>query len=218
MNGRKSGVVRPAHIPRWTHPWLRLWWPGTEWATDTDSAVHLTFDDGPDPDVTPWVLDELAARGMKATFFVVGEQAERHPDLLAHIQAAGHTLGGHTMRHEHGWKTGVDPYVESAVASLEAASSSGVFRPPYGKFTRTQAKRLSTHASIVMWDVLSGDHAIRDDRGIEAARHRLRKHTRPGSIVVFHDSAKHGEAMRRLLPSYLDWLAGQGWTSTGLQG
>ena len=70
---------------------------------------------------------------------------------------------------------------------------------------------------MVMWDVLSGDYAARDDRGPEGPR-RLRKHTRPGSIVVFHDSAKHGEAMRRLLPSYLDWLAGQGWTSTGLQG
>ena len=122
------------------------------------------------------------------------------------------------MRHEHGGKTDVGLYVESAVASLEVALSSGVFRPPYGKFKRTQAKLLSTHARIVMWDVLSGDHAIHDDRGVEAACRRLRKHTRPGSIVVFHDSSKHGEAMRRLLPSYLDWLAGQGWTSTGLQG
>ena len=103
------------------------------------------------------------------------------------------------MNHEHGWRTGTADYVDTARASLEAAGSTdGLFRPPYGKLTRAQAKGLRAHAQVVMWDVLSGDFAARGDRGIRRVPTRLKRHTRPGSIVVFHDSLKCEDAARGL--------------------
>ncbi len=163
MKSPKSGAVWPAHVPRWLHPVLQWWWPGTQWATDHSGAVHLTFDDGPDPDITPWVLDLLEEHGMTATFFVVGAQAKRHPDLLKKLRAQGHAVGGHTMNHEHGWHTDTQTYVHSARASLHAdREGHSLFRPPYGKLTRAQCLALRPHAQIVMWNVLSGDYAARE--------------------------------------------------------
>lgn len=196
---------------------LRAWWPGTLWATSSPQAVHLTFDDGPDPVLTAWVLDHLKARGMTATFFVVGEQARRHPQVLDEIRQRGHALGGHTMKHERGWSIATAAYVDSARQSLQAAGAgTRLFRPPYGKLTRAQAQGLAPHARIVMWDVLSGDYAAKGLPGAEEVMNRLRRHTRPGSIVVFHDSPKCGETLRCVLPLYLDWLQQRGWTSEGL--
>ena len=166
---------------------------------------------------------------MTATFFVVGEQAQRHPHVLEQVREQGHALGGHTMRHEHGWRTGKQEYVTSARQSMAVAETSGVvqvgageavawFRPPYGKFTRAQAKALAPHAMSVMWDVLSGDYAAKGQAGAEAVLERLKRHTRAGSIVVFHDSPKCAEVLHAVLPAYLDWLEAQGWTSEALDG
>ena len=196
---------------------LRAIWPGTMWATEAVQAVHLTFDDGPHPDITPWVLNCLEERNMTATFFVIGAQALTHGALLQRIRDAGHAVGGHTMSHEHGWRTDTSRYVDSARASLEATGSDdGLFRPPYGKLTRAQADLLGTHAQVVMWDVLSGDYAAQGDRGARAVLRRLKRHTRQGSIVVFHDSLKCEAALRGVLPEYLDWIQSKGWTSVRL--
>jgi len=197
------------------------------WSTSSPNAVHLTFDDGPDPELTPWVLAQLQARDMTATFFVVGEQAQRHPHVLEQVREQGHALGGHTMRHEHGWRTGKQEYVTSALQSMAVARELGVrqtgagktvawFRPPYGKFTRAQATALAPHATSVMWDVLSGDYAAKGQAGAEAVLKRLKRHTRAGSIVVFHDSPKCAEVLHVVLPAYLEWLEARGWTSTAL--
>ena len=215
MKGPKSGAVWPAHIPRWLHPALQWWWPGTRWATDSSKAVHVTFDDGPEPSITPWVLDQLDAHDMTATFFVVGAQAKRHPALLKEVISRGHTVGGHTMNHEHGWHTHVEAYVASARASL---GESGLFRPPHGKVTREQCLALRPHSQIVMWTVLSGDYAAHGSSGAAKVLQRLKRHTRPGSMVVFHDSAKCAEILRMVLPEYLSWLKEAGWTSTRLEG
>ena len=199
------------------------------WSTSSPNAVHLTFDDGPDPELTPWVLAQLKARDMTATFFVVGEQAQRHPHVLEQVREQGHALGGHTMRHEHGWRTGNQEYVTSALQSMAVAGELGVrqagagktvawFRPPYGKFTRAQATALAPHATSIMWDVLSGDYAARGQAGAEAVLKRLKRHTRAGSIVVFHDSPKCAEVLHVVLPAYLEWLEAQGWTSVALEG
>ena len=197
---------------------LRILWPGTLWATRASKSVHLTFDDGPHPVITPWVLDCLDKHGMTATFFVIGGHAQTHAPLLRRMRDAGHAIGGHTMNHEHGWRTGTADYVDTAQASLEAAGSTdGLFRPPYGKLTRAQAKGLRAHAQVVMWDVLSGDFAARGDRGICRVLTRLKRHTRPGSIVVFHDSLKCEDALRAVLPQYLSWLQDKGWTSVRLE-
>lgn len=219
MKGLKSGAVWPARIPRWLHPLLKAWWPGTLWSTSIPNAVHLTFDDGPDPDLTPWVLDQLRARDMTATFFVVGEQALRHPKVLEQVLDQGHALGGHTMRHEHGWRSGKSAYVTSARQSMAMAGEAvTLFRPPYGKFTRAQATALAPHATSVMWDVLSGDYAAKGHSGAQTVLGRLKRHTRPGSIVVFHDSHKCTEVLYTVLPAYLDWLEAQAWTSVALDG
>ena len=218
MRGLKSGAVWPVRIPRWLHPLLKVWWPGTLWSTSSPNAVHLTFDDGPDPGLTPWVLAQLRARGMTATFFVVGEQAQHHPHVLDQVREQGHVLGGHTMRHEHGWRTGTEAYVASARQSMAVAGQGvNVFRPPYGKFKRAQAKALAYHATSVMWDVLSGDYAAKGRAGAEAVLARLKRHTRAGSIVVFHDSPKCAVVLHAVLPAYLDWLEAQGWTSEALE-
>lgn len=224
MKGLKSGAVWPAHIPRWVHPLLKAWWPGTLWSTSSPNAVHLTFDDGPDPHLTPWVLEQLRDRGMTATFFVVGEQAKRHPHVLEQVRVCGHALGGHTMRHEHGWRTGNEEYVASARQSMALAGGAKaglavtLFRPPYGKFSRHQAKELHAHATSVMWDVLSGDYAANGEGGSERVLERIKRHTKAGSIVVFHDSAKCAQVLKAVLPAYLDWLEEQGWTSSALTG
>ena len=101
------------------------------------------------------MLDILAQHGAKATFFVVGDQAAKHPDILEAVKAAGHAVGGHTMRHEMGWRTDTAPYVQSALASIDGLQP--LFRPPYGKMTPAQARRIGAHADLIMWDVLSGD-------------------------------------------------------------
>ena len=218
MNAPKSGVVWPARLPRWTHPLLRAIWPGTMWATEASQEVHLTFDDGPHADITPWVLTCLEERQMTATFFVIGHHAQTHGTLLRRMRDAGHAIGGHTMNHEHGWRTDTARYLDSARTSVDATGSNdGLFRPPHGKLRRVQAARLRSHAQVVMWDVLSGDYAATGNEGAQRVLRRLKRHTRPGSIVVLHDSLKCEEVLRRVLPAYLDWIQSQGWTSVRLK-
>lgn len=218
MKGPKSRAVWPAHIPRWFHPLLQWWWPGTQWATEASQAVHLTFDDGPHPEITPWVLDQLQAHQMTATFFVLGAAARSHSDIIKRTVAQGHAVGGHTMNHEHGWHTDTAAYVQSAKTSMEVGHDGrSLFRPPFGKITRTQCLALLPYAQIVMWDVLSGDYVVNGNRGEEIVLRRLKRHTRPGSIVVFHDNEKCGATIKKVLPEYLLWLQQKGWTSTHLE-
>ena len=209
MNPLKSLDVG-GRVPPLLQGLCRVIWPGTTWSVAGSAAVHLTFDDGPDPEVTPWVLDMLAQHGAKATFFVVGDQAAKHPDILEAVKKAGHVVGGHTMRHELGWRTDTTPYVQSALASIDGLQP--LFRPPYGKMTPAQARRIGAHADLIMWDVLSGDFALDAQHAQEVAKAqaRLQRRTRPGSVVVFHDSAKHAAGLKALLPDYLAWLSRKG--------
>ena len=219
MRSLKSGAVWPARIPRRLHPLLQRVWPGTIWSTEASEAIHLTFDDGPTPGITPWVLECLQEHNMTATFFVIGRNAGNHPELLQSIVNQGHALGAHTMEHEHGWRTSTLDYVQSAKNSLlTVGPNHGLFRPPFGKLTRAQAKSLARFARIVMWDVLSGDYAATGEDGANRVLARLKSNTRPGSIVVFHDSLKCQEVLMQVLPAYLAWLHSQGWTSVRLEG
>ena len=188
------------------------------WATEASQEVHLTFDDGPHAEITPWVLTCLEERQMTATFFVIGHHAQTHGALLRRMREAGHAIGGHTMNHEHGWRTETARYLDSARASVDATGTNdGLFRPPHGKLRRVQAARLRSHAQVVMWDVLSGDYAATGNEGAQRVLRRLKRYTRPGSIVVLHDSLKCEEVLRRVLPAYLDWIQSQGWTSVRLK-
>ena len=211
-------------IPRWMHPLFSIMWPGSVWSNGDSPAVHLTFDDGPHPEVTRWVLKQLDGYGMKATFFVVGDQAQKHPEMLTEIRSAGHALGGHTMAHENGWRTAKPSYVRSAQASRAILSCDVadpvMFRPPFGKLTPLQSIALKEAGPVVMWDVLSGDHTFHNakqpERFKDDAMARLTRHTKAGSIVVFHDSEKHAKGLQMLLPPFLEWLKEQEFCSAPL--
>ncbi|HMC96749.1 MAG TPA: polysaccharide deacetylase family protein [Flavobacteriales bacterium] len=170
--------------------------------------LYLTFDDGPIPEVTPWVLDILASRGAKATFFVIGRNATDHPSLLDRIRKEGHGLGNHTWDHRNGWKTPAFAYLRS-VMRCQAITGTPLFRPPYGRLTRRQARALRARFDLVMWEVLSADF----DRNITGERclQNVVSNTRAGSIIVFHDSLKAEPRLRFALPKVLEHFSAQGY-------
>jgi peptidoglycan/xylan/chitin deacetylase (PgdA/CDA1 family) len=179
------------------------------WRVDTtEKVLYLTFDDGPVPEVTPWVLDELQRHGAKATFFVVGNNVRKHPQLLQRLTADGHRVGNHTEHHVNGWNTPTRAYLRE-VQECDRRVRSRLFRPPYGRIRLTQIRALRKRFRIVMWDVLSRDY----DRGItgDDCLQRVLRGVRPGSIVVFHDSLKAEERLRHALPRVLEHFSELGY-------
>ncbi len=178
-------------------------------------TVYLTFDDGPIPEITPWVLQQLGERAALGTFFCVGENAERHPDLLRRIRAAGHAVGNHTHNHLSGWESGVPDYVRN-VRRCAGVVQSDLFRPPYGRLRPRQASAIHPHFKVVMWDVLSGDF----DPGLspDDCLGNVLDNVQDGSIVVFHDSLKSERNLRYALPRVLESLGGLGYTFGALSG
>jgi peptidoglycan-N-acetylglucosamine deacetylase len=174
------------------------------------NEVFITFDDGPIPEVTPYVLDILAEYNAKATFFCVGANAEKNPELLERLLREGHAIGNHTWEHENGWKTAQFGYLRSVMQADEVLNSS-LFRPPYGRITKQQADALKKRFSLIMWDVLSGDF----DTNISPAQclKNVTENTRPGSIIVFHDSIKAKDKVLSVLPDFLRFLNDMGWHS-----
>lgn len=164
-------------------------------------GVHLTFDDGPHPEWTPRILDMLSDRGHKATFFCVGSNVERHPAVFDRIREEGHSWGNHTMHHESGWTTSDFAYLKSYL-QCEAITGSGLFRPPYGRIGRSQARAISTRSQIVMWDLLTGDFDPR--RTASDCLEASLRHLQPGSIAVLHDSQKAAPRTMGLLEGLLD--------------
>lgn len=162
--------------------------------------IYLTFDDGPVPEVTPWVLDLLAQFDAKATFFCVGENAQRYPELIERIRKEGHSLGNHTHNHLSGWNSENMDYFHN-IRKCAQLVQSDLFRPPYGKMKPKQAQFLQRHYRIVMWDVLSGDFD-EDMSGTQVADNVIRN-AKEGSIVVFHDSIKSMKTLKEALPMVL---------------
>ena len=180
------------------------------WRMPTEARkLYLTFDDGPIPEVTPWVLEQLAAYDARATFFCVGENVIRHGDILEQVVASGHSIGNHTHRHLNGLKTGSMAYFRD-VAQCADVLDSNLFRPPYGKLRPSQMRHLQERYRIVMWDVLSGDF----DRSITSRQclANVVDNVQPGSIVVLHDSLKAEPHLRYILPRILDHFAEKGYT------
>lgn len=174
----------------------------------SEKVIYLTFDDGPIPEITPGVLSILEERNIKATFFCVGENVKKHPDIFAQVSGAGHGIGNHTFHHLNGWKTPPAEYVED-VMRCDEYFKTGLFRPPYGKFTPSQYFLLRKHFRIILWSVLSGDY----NPGISKEQCLLNvvTHTKPGSIVVFHDSLKAKENLLYALPRFLDHFLNEGY-------
>ncbi|MFZ1664832.1 MAG: polysaccharide deacetylase family protein [Flavobacteriales bacterium] len=177
--------------------------------------VFLTFDDGPHPEATSWVLDELKQHGAKATFFCLGKNAAENPELLARIRREGHAVGHHTWDHPNGWKTTNSAYLANVVRGQQAVGGN-LFRPPYGRIGPLQARSVGKLFPIVLWDVLAGDFRPGAD-GLLVARNVL-NHARPGSIIVFHDNPKSFDCLRVALPAVLQGLTDKKFECPALPG
>jgi peptidoglycan/xylan/chitin deacetylase (PgdA/CDA1 family) len=219
-------LTRP---PRLLHALL----PGCEWtgprhALSEAPIIYLTFDDGPIPDETPWVLEQLALFKAKATFFCVGQNLERYPDIARAALAAGHRVGNHTHQHRSAWATGRASYLADVaecqviLGELEGARAGGadyqfprsLFRPPYGRLTWSLLRDLRADYRVIMWSVLTRDY--NPSLSPESCLRDTLATVRPGDVLVFHDSQKASARLRFVLPRVLAHLAGQGYQFSAL--
>lgn len=185
----------------------------------TDKKVYLTFDDGPTPEITQWVLSQLESHQAKATFFCIGQNIENHPEIFNKVIEDGHAIGNHTFNHLNGWNTATEDYVENTkrceiqISNLNPKihnQQSKIFRPPYGKIKSRQAKTLRQMGyKIIMWDVLSADF----DKGIspEKCLKNVLSNIKSGSIIIFHDSIKAFQNLEYALPKTLAFLKENGY-------
>lgn len=187
--------------------WLQKLYPKRIWRINSDDAVYLTFDDGPHPEHTVFVLDELKKWNARATFFCIGSNVEKYPELYQRILDEGHATGNHTYDHLNGWKGDDEGYIKDVEKAADFIESN-LFRPPYGRLNGFREKVLRESAAaykIIMWTVLSGDF----DKDITPRKciDNVVLKTTPGSIVVFHDSEKASVNMRTALPALLEFLS-----------
>lgn len=195
--------------------WLRLFYPGCVWQMPAkDKTVYLTFDDGPHPVATPFVLQQLKQYHAKATFFCIGKNVEKHTGIYQQLLSEGHTAGNHTMHHINGWKVSDEEYIKE-IADATHLIDSQLFRPPYGRIKFSQVRKVKSKSAelkidrIVMWSVLSADF----DPAIngEQCYQNVIKYVKRGSIIVFHDSAKAMPRLEYVLPKLLQWLIENGY-------
>jgi peptidoglycan/xylan/chitin deacetylase (PgdA/CDA1 family) len=185
------------------------------WRVETEEKkIFLTFDDGPVEEVTPAVLDVLDRYDAKATFFCVGDNIKKNPGVFEDIKKRGHAVANHSYNHLDGWKTDDHSYYKNIEACQELTNTN-LFRPPYGKLKPLQYNTLQKKYTIVMWDVLSGDFDLNITK--EKCLDNVLKHTRPGSIVLFHDSIKAKERMEYALPVFLEHFKELGYRFEKLQ-
>jgi peptidoglycan/xylan/chitin deacetylase (PgdA/CDA1 family) len=182
--------------------------------------IYLTFDDGPIPEVTPRVLEMLEQWKAKATFFCVGDNVQKHPQVLKQVIDQGHRLGNHTYHHLKGVKVSTEIYMQDVALCQQLLqpelpdAAPLLFRPPYGRFTKEQRRALSPNFTLVMWDVLSADYDAR--LAPETCLQKSIRYTQAGSIVVFHDSLKAWERLQWVLPRYLEHFSRKGYTFASL--
>jgi peptidoglycan-N-acetylglucosamine deacetylase len=194
--------------------WLKWLYPSLIWnKSRNDKTIYLTFDDGPVPVVTPFVLNTLKKFDATATFFCVGDNVQKHPEIYEQVLQDGHSVGNHTFNHIKGWKTRNAEYIDNVEKCSELVEST-LFRPPYGRGTRSQYSILNTQYSIIMWDVLSCDF---DERlHPEKCLKKVIQNTRNGSVVVFHDSLKAFPRLEYALPLALEYWHEKGYRFKGL--
>ena len=171
-------------------------------------VVFLTFDDGPVPEETPWVLDLLDKEGIKATFFMVGDNVRKYPELYEEVKRRGHSYGNHTMHHLQGIKETSQKYFRD-ITEADNLIQSSLFRPPHGIMWPLQARLIKHHYNVVMYDLVTRDYSKRlnGDQVLD----NVKRYTRNGSIIVFHDSVKAHKNMRYALPLAIKWLKEQGY-------
>lgn len=196
-------IEQPPQIVRWLYP-------GAWWRMNSDEkAVYLTFDDGPIPEITPWVLDLLDRYGIKATFFMVGDNVRKHPAEFEMVKARGHRIGNHTYNHLRGFECRTDDYI----ANIEKANEklrTNLFRPPHGHMRQMQYRKLKEQYHIVMWDLVTRDYS--KHLGGKEVLSKVKRYVRNGSIITFHDSLKSEQNLKYALPRSIEWLLQQGYT------
>ena len=190
----------------------------------SEKIVYLTFDDGPIPNVTDFVLNTLKSFDIKATFFCIGDNIIKHPEVFERLKTEGHAIGNHTFNHLKGWKTDDETYLANSLKSQDLTQTN-LFRPPFGRIKKSQVRKLksvlcsqfpinkpktaSCELQIVMWDVLSGDFDI--NLSPEKCLQNVIKNTENGSIIVFHDSLKAFDRLKYALPKTIQYLSAKGY-------
>ena len=174
-----------------------------------EKTLYLTFDDGPVPEVTPWVLKTLDEFNASASFFCIGDNIKKHPGLMALLKNSKHSIGNHSMHHLNGWQTQNKKYY-SDISECKQFVNSELFRPPYGKIKLSQVWHLKKEFRIIMWDVLSKDYDV--SLTGEECFENVKKNTRNGSIIVFHDSLKAEKRLRFALPATLKYFSDLGYS------
>lgn len=214
-------------IPIKTPRFIKKMFPNYVWdIATTHKVIYLTFDDGPTPEITNWTLNLLKQYQAKATFFCIGNNIEKHPEIFQNILKHGHAIGNHTQNHVKGWKTDTDLYIkettqtqsiinaEIAKANNYKGAESNLFRPPFGKIKNKQGKALiALGYKIIMWDILAFDWK---DTSPETCYNNAISKTTQGSIIVFHDSVKAAKNMQYVLPKVLEYFSKKGYSFKAL--
>ncbi len=189
--------------------WLRWIYPDALWRMDeNEKVVYLTFDDGPIPEATPFVLDTLDKYGIKATFFMVGDNVRKHPDIFDMVVARGHRVGNHTFNHMGGLLHSIRGYLNN-VEKADAFLHTNLIRPPYGWMKWEQYFFLRRHYQLVMWDLVTRDYS--KCVNADDVFNNVRRFARNGSIITFHDSIKSIDKLKTALPRSIEWLLSQGY-------
>jgi peptidoglycan/xylan/chitin deacetylase (PgdA/CDA1 family) len=195
-------IEQPPLLVRWIYP--RAYWRMNR----HQKSVYLTFDDGPIPEITPWVLDLLDHYGIKATFFLVGDNVRKHPREFEMIKARGHRLGNHTYNHIRGFEYLSKNYLANT-DKANALIQTDLFRPPHGHMRWAQYMVLRRKYRIVMWDLVTRDYSKRLNG--EQVLQKVKHYVRNGSIITFHDSLKSERNLKYALPKAIEWLLAQGY-------
>ena len=197
-------IEQPPHL-------YRMLFPNAVWRIEDPArkTVYLTFDDGPIPEVTPWVLDLLDGYGVKATFFCVGDNVRKYPEVYRQVIEKGHHTGNHTFHHLQGWKHSLGKFLDNARQAKELIDSP-LFRPPHGHLGMNQCRKLQDAGyRIIMWDVVTRDYS--PHMTPNGVLNVVKNYTRNGSIIVFHDSLKSEVNMKGALPRAIEWLQQNGY-------
>ena len=189
--------------------WLRWLYPRATWRMDrNEKAVYLTFDDGPIPEATPFILDTLSQYGIKATFFMVGDNVRKYPELYNKVVAAGHRIGNHTFNHIGGFRHTITTYKANA-DKADQLLHTDLSRPPHGWMRWDQYIWLRRKYRIVMWDLVTRDYS--KWMTAEDVLNNVKRYTRNGSIITFHDSLKSIDKLHYALPEAIKWLKAEGY-------
>lgn len=188
---------------------LKKYYSNFVWKIPTaEKIIYLTFDDGPTPEITEWTLATLKTFNAKATFFCVGSNVAKHPEIFQQIISDGHAIGNHTHHHLNGWHTDKEAYFRN-IKKCEEVVKSNLFRPPYGRIKKSQYELIKEDYKVIMWDVLSGDFDPKTTP--EKCLKNVTNNTTEGSVVVFHDSLKAADNLKYTLPKVLEYFTEKGY-------